>query len=72
MFRYETYDETVNVLNLLGYNGYRVVGMGTNMANRYSVTSTLSKQFWFQSAPFYVNPNYLSIHFFQNNLKTAR
>ena len=38
MFRYETYDETVNVLNVLGYNGYRVVGMGTNMANRYSVT----------------------------------
>ena len=47
MFRYETYDETVNVLNVLGYNGYRVVGMGTNMANRYSVTNTMSKQFWF-------------------------
>jgi len=47
MFRYETYDETVNVLNVLGYNGYRVVGMGTNMANRYSVTNKMSKQFWF-------------------------
>jgi len=36
--RYETSDDVVNVLNILGYNGYRVVGMGNNLLNRQTWT----------------------------------
>jgi hypothetical protein len=33
--RFETEEEAVTVLNVLGYNGYTVVGMARNIANRY-------------------------------------
>jgi len=36
--RYETSEDVVNVLNILGYNGYRVVGMGNNLLNRQTWT----------------------------------
>ncbi len=32
--RFETEEEAVTVLNVLGYNGYTVVGMARNIANR--------------------------------------
>jgi len=42
--RYETHEDVVNVLNILGYNGYRVVGMGNNLLNR--LTWTLERPYF--------------------------
>lgn len=42
--RYETPEDVVNVLNILGYNGYRVVGMGNNLLNR--LTWTLERPYF--------------------------
>eukprot|EP00088_Acartia_fossae_P041603 TRINITY_DN4350_c0_g1_i1.p1 TRINITY_DN4350_c0_g1~~TRINITY_DN4350_c0_g1_i1.p1 ORF type:complete len:368 (-),score=49.25 TRINITY_DN4350_c0_g1_i1:373-1476(-) len=41
--RFESSEDVVKVLNILGYNGYRVVGMGNNMLNRQ--TWTLERAF---------------------------
>lgn len=42
--RYETTEEAVQVLNVLGYNGFSVVGMGTNILNR--LTWTLERKYF--------------------------